>query len=259
MTTPPATSSRSGALRSLARRLAILFTRAVRGLSPDSPSGVALAEFRGRSVAIRRGTADEEVLEGFRTPFYLPDAPPGTVRVAINAGGHIGLAAIEIADGHPEATVHVLEPHPDSLAMLRINVALTGLADRVRPHQAALGDIDGAASLRLDGGNWGHSTVARHRGRTIPVDSITLPTFLDRQGIATCDLLVANCEGAEFGIVAACDDATLRRVARWVLLVHEDIAGRPRSELIDRLGAVGFSVRELRSRSDRCWVVAERR
>ena len=140
MTNPTTKMNGSRVLRSLARRLAILFTRAMRGLSPDSPSGIALAEFRGRPVAIRRGTADEEVLAGFREPFYLPDAPPGAVRVAINAGGHIGLAAIEIADGHPGATVHVLEPHPDSFAMLRINVGLTGLADRRLARPPAIGE-----------------------------------------------------------------------------------------------------------------------
>ncbi len=162
----------------------------------------------------------------------------------LDVGAGLGDYTLLAATRSPRGRVVAFEPDPASFALLEANVARAG-AGNVTLHRAALGAP--GQTLRLEEG-----ARAPVRARTVEapaagpgpsVPTLSLEEALDGAGLAACDLVKLDCEGAEVGILLAASTATLRRVRHFVLETHDLGAGPGPRELAERLAADGFEVR----------------
>jgi FkbM family methyltransferase len=251
-------------VRALAR--AVYYLRSVgtllRGM-PNLPR--VLAELAtGRPPLVRVTALDvwmlkEVVLDREYERAGVTIAPGWTI---VDVGAAHGEFAIPAARAAGCGRVIAVEPAPETFDRLVGNLALNAI-ENVTPLRVALGDRDGTATLALSPrGTAMHSTaVAPRDGGGIAVPMITLATLFERAGVAHCDCLKLDCEGAEYAILAAASDTVLARVARVVLEYHEAGAPGRHRTLVARLRAAGFEVRALPSpvAEGQGWIYATRR
>jgi FkbM family methyltransferase len=154
--------------------------------------------------------------------------------VVLDLGANVGFAALYVKYLYPDAVVHAFEPDPDTVAMLRRNVARNGLRG-VHVHAAAVSDAAGTAEFYVDS-RPGELTMGllpqRLAGRdslvrTVPV--IRLADFLaDFPAGTRIDLLKMDIEGYETEVFASLDrPGSLDRVNALVIEYHHLIPDRP--------------------------------
>jgi len=77
----------------------------------------------------------------------------------LDIGAHIGSATCLAMVRYGAACSWMFEPSPDNLKLLRQNVLVNGIEDRVRLHPVALSDWDGELSFELSDTNWGDHRI----------------------------------------------------------------------------------------------------
>lgn len=118
------------------------------------PEGEVLA-IPDHAMELLRGYWKSE-WEGPLTRWTLEGMSAG--KVFVDAGAHVGTWTMPFAmAGH---FVHAFEPSAEFAGCLRIAAELNGCAERVKVHQAALGDVCGEADLRISAACGGCSSIA---------------------------------------------------------------------------------------------------
>jgi FkbM family methyltransferase len=172
-----------------------------------------------------------------------PPIPDGSTVLDIGAG--FGDFAVRVARDCPRATVYAFEPLPESFERLQQNIRLNGV-ENVRAFPEAISGSDAPMPLYTVTGLSGQHRTAGHAptsaAGSIDVPAITLARAFERHGIATCDFLKIDCEGAEFEILLRCDPATLARVRRIALEYHDAVTDHRHDELVRLLEGCGFRV-----------------
>lgn len=166
---------------------------------------------------------------------------PGWVILDVGAG--IGEFAIDTARRHPGVTVHACEPAPETFALLCSNVRLNE-ATNVRAHEVAVTGRTGKVRLDVSSAHAARHHVvagASLQATSAEVTSVTLADAMEEFGIATCDFLKMDCEGAEYAVLLGADRPTLDRIARICLEYHDGPWGTHR-QLVDHLTGAGFRV-----------------
>lgn len=157
----------------------------------------------------------------------------------LDVGAGIGDFTVQAAKASPSGRVFAFEPAEDAFALLEENLARNGVRNAVA-HREAIGAPGEVAALE---------TTTSVRSRTVPVDSAgareavptsSLDEVFARLGLATCDLLKMDVEGAEERILLGTSAETLLRVRRLVLEVHEEEGTARGSLLARRLEELGF-------------------
>lgn len=90
----------------------------------------------------------------------------------LDIGANIGTATVSALTRHGFREAIAIEPEPGNLALLRANVVLNDLDDRVRVIPAAVGERDGVAELLVNADNPGDHRVATgttESGKTVSV------------------------------------------------------------------------------------------
>lgn len=197
----------------------------------------------GPSFAVRwsSGFDLENAIEVFRDEVYRSDVH---ARVVVDGGAGTGDSALYFCE-QGARRVYAFEPHPESFALAVRNVRASGWGERVDLREEALAGEDGnpelafpadvlsAASLRpvpQSEARWKFGARLRVRARSL--DSIVAGIPEDRIG-----LLKLDCQGAEYGILAAASSRTLARIDQIVLEY-----GRGTQDLPTRLAAEGYRV-----------------
>jgi FkbM family methyltransferase len=163
-----------------------------------SPFRLALTS-RRELRRVRSLAGEAELLERMRRHLLAGD-------VVYDVGANVGLMSLVLA-GHrvePRVRIHSFEPEPANFHHLSRNIELNGLAQRVIPHQLALGATDGEAELFVRGGaGEGRHSLASARGSTgsIRVPLRTLASFA-RSVEDPPDFLKIDVEGAEGQVLA---------------------------------------------------------
>ncbi len=176
-----------------------------------------------------------------RDGIAVPDG--GTV---VDIGAGLGDFAIHIARARPGAAVFAFEPLPESFARLQENIRLNSVPN-VRALPEAVAGSPGTLSLYtvtgLSGQHRSAGDGAAAKEPAITVPAITLGEAFDRYGIARCDFLKIDCEGAEYQILLGLPEETLCRIARIALEYHDHVTSHTHEELVRFLEAHGFTVR----------------
>lgn len=157
-------------------------------------------------------------LEGALVRAFL--APGDTfVDVGANFGYFTLMGAAAVG---PAGRVVAVEADPRMSAELGANVALNAL-ERVTVVEAAASDAEGTARLsgfRVDGGNWGVSSIAAELDGAVAVDVPCAPldALLDRAGVDGVALAKIDVEGAEGRVLAGMAEGVRRRRYRRVMV-----------------------------------------
>jgi FkbM family methyltransferase len=114
----------------------------------------------GRRLFVYPGTPELDIQRAFATLQAIPAAAerlPGASIVEI--GANIGSHTVEMLKHFGARSVVAVEPDPGNCELLRQNVLLNALSDRVRLLALALSDHDGAVHLELSPTNSGDHRV----------------------------------------------------------------------------------------------------
>jgi FkbM family methyltransferase len=165
-------------------------------------------------------------------------------RVVLDVGANIGTFSVLAARAAPGARIYSYEPGEDTCGLLRANLALNGVASRVRVHQQALAGRAGPVALFVPAPTALRSTQVGRAGPGDPsttVEAVTLARAFEDNGLDRCDVLKMDCEGAEYEILAACPDDLFARIARIALEFHE-WGGAHHRQLVEILEGHAFGV-----------------
>lgn len=177
---------------------------------------------------------------------YERDAPIVDGWTIVDVGAASGDFTVHAARRCPRGVVYAFEPLPEAFARLEEHVRLNGIAN-VRAFREAIAAREGPLALYTVTGLSGqHRTAGDGSVAAAPLVAVRATTLADafeRHGIARCDLLKLDCEGAEFEILLGLPPETLARIARIVLEYHDHVTEHTHEELAHRLEALGFDVR----------------
>lgn len=144
-----------------------------------------------------------------------------TLSLAADIGAHIGMVAIGIALDHPRCDVIAVEPLAENVRLLESNARLNGVADRIEIIHGAASKTSASVTIAWD--FEGHEAAEMHRyvgnqpmpsgtvQQTAQVPGVTLASIIPAR---TLDLLVTDCEGGEYELLAGKTPAAKRAKAR---------------------------------------------
>lgn len=209
-----------------------------------------VARFRLRSgmdVKVPR-----EVLHEFKEVFFdeaylagmpLPVPAGGAV---IDIGANIGAFSMFALHRLKAGRVVAFEPDPVNFAHLAANAALAP-AGRLVAVQEAIADAAGEMTFHRGnaGGVSTSGSLLSTKGEKVTVRTTTLEAAMDANGMARCDFLKMDCEGAEYAILYSVPDGVLARIRQMVIEVHDQRQSpRTRADLKTHLAAKGFRLKD---------------
>jgi len=118
----------------------------------------------------------------------------------LDVGANFGVLATLMGEFAPKAKVYAFEPHPQTFAALKRNVAANRLADRVRCIQSAVGTAVGTVSF-LDTGAPATNRIASPGDHTFEVVLTTIDAFRREHDLTSVDFLKIDVEGAELDVL----------------------------------------------------------
>jgi len=223
-----------------------------------APPGPYVIELRKSGLRLKaRGIMDiwsikETFLDRFYERFGAAVEDGWTV---VDIGGGIGDYTLFAALANPHGKVYAFEPYPCSFALLQENLAanhhvITGADSNVQAFPEAIWSQAGSLTIDSTLGEPGQfisrSAVtgeAMSGGETAQVASISLAEAFSRLGIARCDLMKIDCEGAEYPILFNASQEVLDRIQRIVMEYHDRVTRYTHRDLQDFLASRGFTVR----------------
>lgn len=162
----------------------------------------------------REGTSDAALVGGIvGEDEYKLKTLPTLAGWAIDVGAHIGTVTVALALDNPDLQIVAVEALPENADVLRRNVDINGLSNRVHVLEGAAGK-PGEKSTEIIYG-WeradnqpdhymhdnrfiGGMVGGNETSRTVTCPVVSLPTILKQFGIAEVELLKIDCEGCEW-------------------------------------------------------------
>jgi FkbM family methyltransferase len=178
--------------------------------------------------------------------------------VIVDIGANIGTFSLyAITNGAKK--VYAIEPNSFSYETLLKNININNLEGRIVAFKAAVSDKDNEEvyiPIRSSPYNAITSDPLADGGNLERVQTISLATLVEREGIQAIDLLKVDCEGAEYQIIPALPPALLGRI----LEIKVEYLGGDINLIIDHLQRNSFVItkHEKEKRFDSGMIWAER-
>jgi FkbM family methyltransferase len=121
-------------------------------------------------------------------------------RVFLDVGANLGTASLLAVAGHGFRRAIALEPEPENFRLLRANVALNLLEDRIEARRLAASAHSGVVELTVSRSSGRHRIRApKPKEKSVKVDALTLDVLLAEVGLGPDDigLLWIDVEGHE--------------------------------------------------------------
>jgi FkbM family methyltransferase len=174
-------------------------------------------------VRANRGSDAFIFSEVFDRQFYDFDLPrpPDTI---LDLGANIGFTSLFLARKYPHAIVACVEPVDGNARLLVQNLKINRLKAEI--FQAAVGVADGQLAMSLDTHDYGHKVAdiefgKEVSGRSITVESVSIPTLLARLQWPRIGLLKIDIEGYE-GVLLRDNCDWLWKVDALCIECHEN-------------------------------------
>ena len=113
-------------------------------------------EFAGRTLSLDNQEGTDLVAKSMQEGHYEAPLPMLVLAIMSRLGGvfcdvgaNNGLYTVLACKAIPEVTAIAFEPYPPVISVLKRNIAINGLVERVTIHELALSDKDGSAPLFL--------------------------------------------------------------------------------------------------------------
>ncbi len=194
----------------------------------DGPQGVHAVFF------FRPNTADENtILATYKEDEYgFVNFKPGPGDAMIDAGGYVGSTAILYAQLYPEARIFCVEPLPENIDIIKKNIAVNYLEDRITLIQKALWDVSGVSIPIFYSDQSTVGAVHKFVGSAFPnyhetvskeyaiAFSISLPYSMEEYNIKRIRLLKMDIEGAEYEALSGLPESYLAKIQTMVGEYH---------------------------------------
>lgn len=177
--------------------------------------------------------------------------------VVYDVGANIGIYTRILAQWFEASKVFAFEPMPQNVQLLRANVALGGLTDRVEIFPMALSNRDGQEALQiddvrsttavLDSVSGGEPSAGRsHFGlppRTVPVQVGRLDTLVQDCRLPVPHVVKIDTEGAEALVLEGATELLRQHHPRLAIATHGPEPARATLDLLTDLGygSYGFA------------------
>lgn len=143
-------------------------------------------------------------------------------RVIVDAGANIGAFTLLAAE-RSEASIFSVEPFPENVQRLLVNLSLNGLpAARVKIFERAVTKAPGQVRMSIDPEIPSHSKTVRDDlspEESVLVDSITINQLVEEVG-GSIDLLKLDVEGSEYPFLEGGSREAMRAVDRFGIEYH---------------------------------------
>jgi FkbM family methyltransferase len=176
---------------------------------------VATWDQLGRGLFTERRRAEMETLANALS--LIERLGPAGMRcdqTFIDVGANIGTTTVTALRRHGFGSGLAIEPEPRNLLVLRLNVVVNDLSERVRTVGCAIADSDGEAPLVVYGGSSGKHRVgsARAGQATVLVAQRTLDGVIAAEGLdpASVGLVWIDTQGHEGHVLAGARELLLR-------------------------------------------------
>jgi FkbM family methyltransferase len=155
--------------------------------------------------------------------------------VIMDLGGNIGAFSTWVKALNPEVGIHlhVFEPHPGNISVLRDNLNKNDLQD-AQIHEVAVAGISGTVDLDVSTG-FDAFSIARTSSNMMTIKALSVRDFLAQHGLSRVDLLKMDIEGAEFEIIANDLEVIAATVSRLVVEFHGAPDCRRVTEMLEAL------------------------
>lgn len=179
----------------------------------------------GRSLFVKQGRGElKSLARGVAILEARKVAERARAGTFVDVGANIGTSTVPAVLAHGFAQGLALEPEPRNLQLLRINIAVNGLDDRVQTLQLAASDAPGNAKLLVAETRSGVHEIAVDRnaegeGHLIDVELVTVDSLVDK-GLVSDDgtgMLWIDCEGHDAHVLAG----ATRLLAKGVPVILE--------------------------------------
>lgn len=190
--------------------------------------------------------------------------PPPENSVVIDIGANIGVYSLFVTQSR-KTRVYAYEPMPENFRLLKENVALNSMEQRIVPFQYAISGKVEKRRLFL-GESPLHSFLPVSSSpfnakfslsappveqESIEVECVSLQQVFEANQIQICDLLKIDCEGAEYDILYNLPDVFFSRIREIRLEYHNHLQNtlNTGNALAEFLKAKGFQIIMLQSGS----------
>jgi FkbM family methyltransferase len=164
-------------------------------------------------------------------------------RTIVDIGANMGSFAVYAALNSPESRIYCYEPEEGNFQVLKQNIQINGLEQRVFLFEYAVGAHEGHRDIVLREAAE-HSFYAEGTaGRTQTVRCTTLPKIFEFQDLDQIDLLKVNCEGAEYEIFEGCEPDHYGRILNITMEYHNMSTERNGRRLTELLRSKGYRIR----------------
>lgn len=211
-------------------------------------AGLPLPSLRFRSgLTLHHGPQDSPIAllhEVFGERQYRRHLNGPVEGVMIDLGANIGAVTLDWGSRSHPLRIHAYEPNPRANSMLRRNVEVNGLIDRVTVYDEAVGRD--SRELRL----WTNvnSMTATAYGDAPPegggvatrVPQVDLNEVVRRAGGGPVALLKMDTEGAEADTLEGASSATLRAIRQIILEYHVRLCPNAEARCRKALEEAGF-------------------
>jgi FkbM family methyltransferase len=117
----------------------------------------------------------------------------------LDVGANIGLYSVVAAQRiGPSGKVYAFEPVPENIALLRRNLELNGVAERVAVQEVAVGEADGELEIFLSDRQIGTHSAAKAAvggGASVKVPMRSIDAFVATRAISRIDVVKIDVEG----------------------------------------------------------------
>ncbi len=155
------------------------------------------------------------------------------LNISVDVGANIGITTIWLA--RRSKMVYAFEPEKNNLARLLTNLKVNNISN-VRIVEKAVSNKNTKVPFYIFNSYGHHSLSSKHISKLkeiIYVDSITLSTFCEKEGIEEIDLLKIDVEGCELLVLEGANDLLKRQQIRMIIFEHSPMLIKKQNSKID--------------------------
>ena len=220
----------------------------VRSMRKKKPGNAMLETKDGLRIAFRQNLFDAFIIrEIFLERDYTRNLNVKRGATIVDIGGYIGDFAIYAAH-YLDARVYVYEPIAENFAVLKQNIDINNLGNRITAYERAVSDSPEIV-LNVQTKSHGEIHVSAYEnqaeGKRV-IQAVTPAQIFSDNGLDRIDLLKIDCEGGEYAIFPLLTPDLLARVDEIVFEHHPVVPDwRERVDAIfAQLRAAGFTLIE---------------
>jgi len=164
----------------------------------------------------------------------------------IDIGAGLGDFAVCTGYEHPNCQIHAYQPAPESMALLKENIALNAVKN-IQAHQIAVGATTVEMTLHATGEAVQYttpaSTVSGQSAGAVTVPGLSLDAIFKAEKLTHCDFVKLDCEGCEFDVLLRATPDTLGKIDHICLEYHDTFTEFSHDDLTRHLQQQGFTVK----------------